>query len=52
MKFGVGEGDMPVEWELHSGLLIVRLIGGYEYDERAKAVIDAVRDPAFLPCGY
>ena len=38
---------MPVTWELQDRILIVRLIGNYDYDAPVNAVEEAIRDRAF-----
>jgi hypothetical protein len=40
---------MPVTWELHHRVLVIRLIGNYEYDAPVNAVDEAMHDPAFRP---
>lgn len=40
---------MPVTWELRQRILVIRLVGNYEYEEPANAVGEAMRDPAFRP---
>ena len=40
---------MPVTWEFQNSLLLVKLIGDYEYNAPVQAVSEAMRDPACLP---
>lgn len=40
---------MPVTWELGDRLLVVTLIGNYAYEDPARAVRDAMREPSFRP---
>jgi hypothetical protein len=38
---------MPVTWELQDRLLVLHLIGNYDFDEPVRAVAAALTDPAF-----
>ena len=40
---------MPVTWEFQSRLLVLRLVGNYNYDTPVRAVVEAMADPAFQP---
>jgi len=40
---------MPVTWEIRDRLLILHLIGHYDYDAPINAVTDAMLDPGFQP---
>lgn len=40
---------MPVTWEFRRRILVIRLIGNYDYDAPVNAVAEAMSDPAFRP---
>lgn len=40
---------MPVAWELRDRVLIVKLVGEYDFDEPVEAVNAALLDPQFSP---
>ena len=40
---------MPVAWEFRHHLLVVILIGDYDFDAPKRAVLEAIADPAFQP---
>ena len=40
---------MPVAWEFRGQLLVVTLIGDYDFDAPKRAVLEAIADAAFQP---
>jgi hypothetical protein len=40
---------MPVTWEFQQPVLVLKLVGSYDYAEPVNAVGEAMRDPAFRP---
>jgi hypothetical protein len=41
------QGSMPVTWEFRDSVLVVRLVGKYDFEEPIQAVNDAMSSPQF-----